>query len=242
MSFAVRDAPFAIVTLLYQHGDGSVDRGNLLHYAAERKFPDRCEVMEFILTKPGGDKLVNRIKLAETSACWIDESDTSQGTPLHVAAWMGHLDAVLLLIAHGADPALADMKGRSALDRARAALNTEITSFLQDVTPTKLRMPEVADYDAPVLRLNNDSQEMEVASMHTDDGKASPLGKKGDTNDAQTPEKEDALKFPDYEDLDLLQLPDDTHLDVPNSFGDKNAVDPDYVKIDADINMRAGIE
>src|SRR5438876_40828 len=50
LSVAVEKAPFKIIKLLFHYG-GSINCGQLLHYAIRRDAPDRLEVLEFILNK-----------------------------------------------------------------------------------------------------------------------------------------------------------------------------------------------
>ncbi len=57
----------------------------------------------------------------------------SGATPLMVAASMGRTEAVILLLARGADVKLRDRNGHSALDRAHEAGFTDAEKALQEV-------------------------------------------------------------------------------------------------------------
>ncbi|KAG6849023.1 hypothetical protein H0H93_011936 [Arthromyces matolae] len=54
-----------------------------------------------------------------------------QGTPLHEAAKEGHLEAVQLLLHHGADPRLKDTDGKTALELARASDHVSVVETLE---------------------------------------------------------------------------------------------------------------
>ena len=50
LSVAGYGAPFAMIKLLFDHG-GSIQHGQLLHYAVRRNHTDRLEVLGFIINK-----------------------------------------------------------------------------------------------------------------------------------------------------------------------------------------------
>jgi hypothetical protein len=52
------------------------------------------------------------------------------GSPLHVASWRGHLDAVTLLIDHGADANIVDTKGCMPLCRAYRGRHLDVMQLL----------------------------------------------------------------------------------------------------------------
>ena len=53
--------------------------------------------------------------------------------PLHIAAKNSHLEIVELLLAHGADPILQDMNGKTAVDMATIAGHSFVLDLLQEV-------------------------------------------------------------------------------------------------------------
>lgn len=63
----------------------------------------------------------------------VNWSDYDNRTALHVAASMGHLDAVQKLIQCGADPALRDRFGATPLDDARRSQHSAVASYLATV-------------------------------------------------------------------------------------------------------------
>lgn len=77
----------------------------------------------------GGDAEVVKLLLARGAA--VDARNALTGTTaLMMAAEMGHLEAVKVLLHSGANALLKDDAGRSALDRAKAAGNTEMVELL----------------------------------------------------------------------------------------------------------------
>lgn len=65
--------------------------------------------------------------LLETGACASPRTPAG-ATPLHRAAYCGHVDVVRLLLGRGADPTLCDDDGATALHKVH--LPTDFTSFL----------------------------------------------------------------------------------------------------------------
>lgn len=64
-------------------------------------------------------------------------------TPLMAAASGGHLEMVKFLIEKSANPNLKDNKGKTALERARAAKATEIVAFLNTLPTQKNGVPTI---------------------------------------------------------------------------------------------------
>ncbi|KAK2763316.1 hypothetical protein FQN54_009952 [Arachnomyces sp. PD_36] len=119
LSIAVRDASIAIIKLLFERG-GSIERGQLLHYAAQRKGDDRVEVLQFIFAKNPTfiGKTVNKIKDEDNPEDYCRNLFSGLGTPLHYAAREGFLDVVQFLLQNGADTQRQDPQGKIALDWA----------------------------------------------------------------------------------------------------------------------------
>ncbi len=58
--------------------------------------------------------------------------DIDGETPLHKAAFWGHVDVVKLLLVYGADPTVKDEGGRTPLDLARAGGHRKIVSVIKE--------------------------------------------------------------------------------------------------------------
>lgn len=114
LSVAVQEASFSIIKLLFEYG-GSIEHGQLLHYAIRRVRADYLEVLVFILDK---GPHVNQVMYENRPACYELQKPFGIGTPLHEAADMGRLDVVDVLLARGADPNIKDARGELAIERA----------------------------------------------------------------------------------------------------------------------------
>jgi ankyrin repeat protein len=60
----------------------------------------------------------------------VNLRDASGATALHAAAWHGQIEALRRLLAHKADPALADDLGQTALDLALSAGHEQVVEIL----------------------------------------------------------------------------------------------------------------
>jgi hypothetical protein len=67
--------------------------------------------------------------LLEESA-YIDAESPNRTTPLMMAAWLGHIHAVKLLLDEGADASLRNDRGMDAIDFARAGEHPDIVNGL----------------------------------------------------------------------------------------------------------------
>ena len=114
LSIAVRDASFNIIKLLFDNG-GSIKRGQLLHFAANRILPDRTEIFQYILDKGAS---INDIMFQNCPESYEQERYSGLGTPLHSVAVTGYLDMVEMILLKGADPSIKDSTGRLAFEVA----------------------------------------------------------------------------------------------------------------------------
>ncbi len=130
LSIAVCEAPFAIIMLLFDHG-GSIEYGQLLHYAVRRDSNDRIEVLDFILTKGAS---VNDLMYQNHPGCFLHQERFGIGTPLHEAAEEGKLDVVQFLLARGASPLIRDARGKLAIERAKCHGHTAVVDHLRSLS------------------------------------------------------------------------------------------------------------
>ncbi|XP_026679261.1 palmitoyltransferase Hip14-like [Diaphorina citri] len=84
----------------------------LLHWAA---INNRIEIMKYFISQGA---IVDAI------------GGDLQATPLHWATRQGHLDSVVLLIQHGADPTLMDSEGSTCIHQAAQFGHTRIVAYL----------------------------------------------------------------------------------------------------------------
>ena len=114
LSIAVRDAPFENIRILFDHG-GSIEHGQLLHFAVVRGLPDRIEVLDYLLDKGAS---INSLMYENSADSYEQERLSGLGTPLHSAAAMGRLDMVDILLLRGANPRIENSLGKLAIEEA----------------------------------------------------------------------------------------------------------------------------
>jgi ankyrin repeat protein len=114
LSIAVLNSPFHIIELLFHHG-GSIERGQLLHYAVRRDASDRLRVLEYICDKCSP---IDHVMYQTRLACHEHQKALGIGSPLHGTAGLGRLDVVESLLAKGADPWIKDTRGQSTVESA----------------------------------------------------------------------------------------------------------------------------
>lgn len=114
LSIAVQEASFDIIKLLFKHG-GSIQYGQLLHYAIRRRSADHLAVLGFILDKGPS---INQVMFENHPPSYELQKPFGIGTPLHEAVELGNVDVVDALLTRGADPAVRDVRGESAIEKA----------------------------------------------------------------------------------------------------------------------------
>ncbi|KZF22306.1 ankyrin [Xylona heveae TC161] len=130
LSVAVQIASFGIIALLFEHG-GSIDHGQLLHYAVRRDLKDCIDVLAFVLDRGAP---INQIMYENSPASYELQKPFGIGTPLHEAARLGKLDVVDLLLARGADPTRRDVRRQLPVDIAECYNNNEVAERLRGVS------------------------------------------------------------------------------------------------------------
>lgn len=101
---------WAIISHLRSAPERNHDGWNALHFAARYKPGYVPDLVELGLPVNG-----------KTNAGW---------TPLQLAAYAGHLEAVKWLVANGADPSLTNNAGARAIDIARNKQKTKVVAYL----------------------------------------------------------------------------------------------------------------
>lgn len=157
LSYAVNSAPFEVIKTLFAHG-GSINKGQLLHFAASRKLSDRLEVMAYLVNKGAP---INDIMYQHDLPSTNLQEPIGLGTPLHVAARVGNLDVIRFLLEKGADLNIVDSRGQTVLDDAEFSKQQEVVDFLRRI------LTEGSHTD---LNLHSGSQEMKSVSMESTEG------------------------------------------------------------------------
>ncbi|KAI4147096.1 MAG: hypothetical protein LQ341_001878 [Variospora aurantia] len=114
LSIAFREAPLDIINLLFDHG-GSIEHGQLLHFALKRRHSDRIVVMQLLLDKGAP---INTVMFKNRPESYEQERYSGLGTPLHSAAKTVSMDVVDFLLSRGADPSIKDSYGELAIVNA----------------------------------------------------------------------------------------------------------------------------
>ncbi|KAL8726866.1 MAG: hypothetical protein Q9166_006418 [cf. Caloplaca sp. 2 TL-2023] len=134
LSYAVQQASFDTIKLMFQHG-GSTAQGQLLNMASDRTDPDCVPILQFLFDH--GDTRVNNTWLEdrpELHPWWGFDN----ATPLHHAARVGNIDAVRWLLEHGADPSKRSKRiigcGTTPIDSATFMKHTEVVQLLLQAT------------------------------------------------------------------------------------------------------------
>lgn len=127
LSIAVSRASFPIIKFLFDSG-GTVQHGQLLHYAVKREASDRLEVINFLLNK---GIFINHIMYQNRWNDYYQQRAFGLGTALHRAAEMGNLDVVELLLRRGADPLIRDARGKLAVERAEYNEHIKVAELLR---------------------------------------------------------------------------------------------------------------
>ncbi|KAL1884658.1 hypothetical protein Plec18167_002250 [Paecilomyces lecythidis] len=134
LSYAVQDAPYEVIQHLFQR-NGSIEHGQLLHYACFRSHPDNLEVLKYIYDKSPNFNAtrINQLLDQDSPEDFARNYRAGLGTPLHFAALNGSLECVRFLVEMGADPWIKDPYRKTALSLAVYAKQESVVLFLKDL-------------------------------------------------------------------------------------------------------------
>lgn len=128
LSVAVQFADASIIRKFFSHG-GSIEHGQLLHYAVRRDLDDCIDIILYILSQGAP---VNDVMYQHRSDSWALQQAFGLGTPLHDAARLGKLDAARVLLDHGADCMIKDSLGFTPLQTAEENQHEAVADCLRD--------------------------------------------------------------------------------------------------------------
>lgn len=115
LSFALSFGARNNIRRLFELG-GSIEYGQLLHYACRRQAKDRLDVIKDIIGKGAP---VNAILYQSHPASWVVHGLFGCGTPLHEAAERGDGEVAQLLLDHGASIMIPDPCGDLPYQKAQ---------------------------------------------------------------------------------------------------------------------------
>src|SRR3979409_2037756 len=101
--------------MLFDRGCGDVHQAQLLHNAVWRKGPE-SEVVRLIKLLLSKGASINEIQYSKHAPSYALRSPFGLGTPLHYAVEQNKLDVVSCLLENGADPTIANSRGKTALE------------------------------------------------------------------------------------------------------------------------------
>lgn len=78
--------------------DGSIEHGQLRHFAANQALPDRMKVFKYVLDRGAS---MNGIMFQNCAESYEQEKYSGPRTPLHSAVKSGHLDMVEMMLLKG---------------------------------------------------------------------------------------------------------------------------------------------
>lgn len=127
MSAAVQYGSLAVIQKLFAC-NGSIEHGQLLHYAVWRKVNrDRLDIVRLLL-RMGAPP--NAVMYHDKPASYSQRESFGLGTPLHDAAANGDMEVVQELVESGADPCIQDTLGELPHERAQANNHGLVAQFL----------------------------------------------------------------------------------------------------------------
>lgn len=129
LSAAVLRGPLAVIKMLFDHG-GSIEFGQLLHFAAWRNLEDNLEVLFYILSK---GPPINDVMYQHRLDCYWRRKAFGLGTALHYAAADGNLAVVQALLENVAHPLIKDSLGQTPLQRAEKYGHAEVVRLLRPI-------------------------------------------------------------------------------------------------------------
>ena len=157
---AARDGDNAKVDALVMHygrGINVQDGGGFtaLHHAANHT---NIAATKLLLKKEADVRVTNDLKR----------------TPLHVAAWCGHLEITKWLLAFGSDPQAKYYNNETAKDRAKHYGHDEVASLLEKVEAMKDVFP-LAENTLLFYSCLNDAENLQKTLANQSDKKASDI-------------------------------------------------------------------
>lgn len=127
LSFAVEDAPLAVIELMLSRG-GDTRRGQLLHHAVERE-TDNIAVLKLLLATGAA---INATMYEDHYPSLALYCFMALGTPLHRAAELGKVEVIQYLLSQGADVSIKNAKGNTAVECERQFNQSEVIQLLEE--------------------------------------------------------------------------------------------------------------
>lgn len=129
LTCAVISACPAIVSLLLDQG-ARVDRGNVLSALCESKQPGRLYILGLLIQRGAPVNAVDEDDSQYPPLIGVFEVQ-ELGAPLHRAVDEGRVAIAAALLAHGADKAVRDSKGRTPVELAKELGRAEMVALLE---------------------------------------------------------------------------------------------------------------
>ncbi|KAJ8109994.1 hypothetical protein OPT61_g7046 [Boeremia exigua] len=126
VSVAIVSASAPTIRLLLRHSS-SIQSGQLLHFAVQRKDSQSIQIVELLLNLGCP---IDSIWFRDDPRSWLEWGIGEAGTALFAAAEQGKVEIVKYLLSRGANAALPSSKGRTALHVAESKQRSEVIQIL----------------------------------------------------------------------------------------------------------------